>query len=124
MNDITREELKEFIKTALDEVTDSHEALIIRKSKDGIPWDTIFKISQIAIFPALGVIFYMLTQLGNLDRRVTVTELIQSSRPNFVSMAEKTAVIEERQRVNTIRIDSLEKTVEIHKSKSTYDKPR
>ena len=124
MNDITKEELREYIKSALEEVTDGHEALVIRKSKDGIPWDTIFKISQIAIFPALGVIFYMLTQLGNLDRRVTVAELIQSGRPNFVSMAEKAAVIEERQRVNAMRIDALEKTVEIHKSKSTYDRLR
>jgi hypothetical protein len=87
-----------------------------------ISWDILYKISQLAVFPALAVIFYMLTQLGNLDRRITITELVQSSRPNFAEMVAKQAIFDERQKVNTSRIETLEKSLDIHKSKSPYEK--
>jgi len=123
INDVaTNEELVRILREALSEDRRLMQEAEATKKSNGIPWDVIYKISQIAVFPALAVIFYMLTQLGNLDRRVTIAELVQAGRPNFTSMAEKTAVLEERQRVNTIRIDVLERTMEIHKSKSTYDR--
>jgi hypothetical protein len=123
INDVaTNEELVRILREALSEDRRLTQEAEATKKSNGIPWDVIYKISQIAVFPALAVIFYMLTQLGNLDRRVTIAELVQAGRPNFTSMAEKTAVLEERQRVNTIRIDVLERTMEIHKSKSTYDR--
>ena len=125
MNDFSRDDIKEIIKDAITDAAQDRAAFVVQKSNgDGLPWDTIYKVAQLAIFPALAVIFYMLTQLGNLDRRVTIAELVQAGRPNFTALAEKEAVIEERQRVNTGRIDALEKAMEIHKSKSPYDKPK
>jgi hypothetical protein len=119
----SKEELARILREALAE--DRKAIQDAEASKEGgIPWNIIYKVSQIAVFPALAVIFYMLTQLGNLDRRVTITELVQAGRPNFTSIAEKTAVLEERQKVNINRIEVLEKGFEEHRAKSTYDSPR
>ena len=123
MQELNRDELKELVKEAITQAARNEgDAVIIRRS-NGMPWDTIYKVAQLAVFPALAVIFYMLTQLGNLDRRLTVTELIQASRPNLIEMAAKQALFDERQRMNTNRIEVMEKSIEIHKSKSPYEKP-
>jgi len=84
------------------------EALLVNKGKNGsrnsngtgnsVNWDTIYKVSQLAIYPLLGAMFYILIQMSSFDRRLAIIETNQT-RPD-ISIAQKLSVIEDRQ--NTV----------------------
>ena len=84
-------------------------------------WDTIFKISQIAVLPLLGAMFYMLMQMSALDRRLAIIEVTTRTPQIDVGLIQKIAIIEERQNRNTAKIDTLETDVQRHREVSTYD---
>ena len=67
-------------------------------------WDLIFKISQIAVLPLLGAMFYMLMQMNALDRRLAIIE-VTTARPQIDSgLIAEIAIIKERQNVNTMGV--------------------
>jgi hypothetical protein len=62
-----------------------------------ISWELILKISQVAIYPLLAAMLYMLMQMNGIDRRLAVLEVTTARPQADVDLVRKIAVIEDRQ---------------------------
>lgn len=86
-----------------------------------ITLDTILKISQIAILPALMALFYLLTMINNLEKRFVSIESQINAMPRIDILISKLAILEDRQNNNIRKIESIELELTRHRESSTYD---
>jgi sensor histidine kinase YesM len=86
--------------------------------------DFIYKLSQIAIFPLLGAMFYLSTLINGLDKRFAVMEATLNASSRDHVTASEFSLIRERQNTLLNRLDALEKEIREHREKSNYDPVR
>ena len=84
-------------------------------------WDIIFKVSQLVAPLILLAMVYLLIQQSGMDKRIAVIEVTIRNQPVDVAMVRQLAVFEERQNLNTVKINAFEEELRRHREQSTYD---
>ena len=84
-------------------------------------WDIVFKVSQLVAPLILLAMVYLLIQQSGMDKRIAVIEVTIRNQPVDVAMVRQFAVFEERQNLNTMKINSFEEELRRHREQSTYD---
>lgn len=86
----------------------------VSRDDDGVSWETLDKISKIAVYPIIAALLYLLFQSTGLDKRLAIIEVNVSRPVADIEMVRKIAVIEDRQNMvmkglaeNGQRIDRL-----------------
>ena len=84
-------------------------------------WDIVFKVSQLVAPLILMAMVYLLIQQSGMDRRIAIIEVTIRNQPVDIATVKQMAIFEERQNINTLKINALESDFQHHREVSTYD---
>ena len=84
-------------------------------------WDIVFKVSQLVAPLILMAMVYLLIQQNGMDRRIAIIEVTIRNQPVDIATVKQMAIFEERQNINTLKINALEADFQHHREVSTYD---
>jgi hypothetical protein len=84
-------------------------------------WDIVFKVSQLVAPLILMAMVYLLIQQSGMDRRIAIIEVTIRNQPVDIATVKQMAIFEERQNINTLKINALEADFQHHREVSTYD---
>ena len=84
-------------------------------------WDIVFKVSQLVAPLILLAMVYLLIQQSGMDKRIAIIEVTIRNQPVDIATIKQMAIFEERQNINTLKINALEADFQHHREVSTYD---